>query len=1062
MKPKPTKAQITNLWSLWRTHLNFYKGYLPGQATYEDMVYDLISHNIAYVYEQQFDVDVTFIFKNGLPSPVGVEVAGEHHDVSGHSAHNRGRTHNTSNIDRILKEKSLRSKREGKLLKLPDIYVNEIGRRWINYLESDHQQRTKLDAIKDDYLFPANYTYTIYSTEPSINFRQPDGIAVKVNNSLFLKSRVPFELTDEAVLETYCRNKINRFTLPSPNEEEINRLGKLWQTYMISTLTRKEAFKAALDYEFQFNVETKFLYPNDRPYWAGGPTAVEINGKIFEADFISEFNDAILDETDPNWFSIYYPNKEPIGDLRQPTKEIVYEYGMLYIELLDEDRNRKRRQALRNKMRYLRLRYHIQEMEVKPYHHTTHVDGIIIEETMFLSKNASDFYIKNYCDSQHLVNEVIRSDGSMYGTGYPCERLTGNMVFVRKKPNFSLYPEFEFDGRELKKYLGSATDVVIPEGVMIIGEEAFTDNETVTRIQIPKTVYEINASAFRGCNSLKEIVVDPENKVYDSRDNCNGIVLTKKSSLIVGCANTVIPETVVSIENHAYHCLKSVTEIRIPASVSYVTARAFDGCYNLKRISVDEKNPVYDSRDNCNAIIRTDSDVLEVGCAGTVIPDTVTAFGSYVFPQGTRMSSITIPKNVTKLHSSKIFDIVFGEYTFDGIDCLKEIIVDKDNPVYDSREGCNAIIETASNKLIKGCVNTVIPKTVTAIGNSAFKNCTDLVTIRILSGIKEIGKFAFQGCSALESVEIAHGVKRIEDDAFAQCGALKSISFPNSVTDMGGDILYDCKQLVSAVLPQKITELQMSFFYNCEQLKSIVIPDEVRDIGETAFAGCKNLTTVTFPKSLNHIGAHAFWNCESLTEVHLPDTVTWIEYGAFEGCSEVKEVTLPEQLTSVSSRAFGDCQKLESIHVPANLEYADGLFSHCDSLSKITVDPNNKMYDSRDDCNALIEKFRNRLVLGCKTTVIPSSVREIGVAAFEGIDSLTSIEIPEGVVSISSLAFRYCRNLESAILPKSLERIDEYSFAGCPKLKHVEIRNPKMNINPEAFRGSPFQPEYKE
>lgn len=1062
MKPKPTEAQITNLWSLWRTHLNFYKGYLPGQATYEDMVYDLISHNIAYVYEQQFDVDVTFIFKNGLPSPVGVEVAGEYHDVSGHSAHNRGRTHNTSNIDRILKEKSLRSKREGKLLKLPDIYVNEIGRRWINYLESDHQQRTKLDAIKDDYLFPANYTYTIYSTEPSINFRQPDGIAVKVNNSLFLKSRVPFELTDEAVLETYCRNKINRFTLPSPNEEEINRLGKLWQTYMISTLTRKEAFKAALDYEFQFNVETKFLYPKDRPHWEGGPTAVEINGMVFEADLVSEFNDAILDETDPNWFSIFYPNKEPLRDPREPSKEIIYEYGMLYIDFLDEDRSRKRRQVLRNKMRYLRRRYNIREEEVKPFHHTTHVDGIIIGDIMFLSKNASDHYIKNYCDSQHIVNEVIRSDGSMYGTGYPCERLTGNMIFVRKKPDFSSYPEFEFEGRKLKKYLGSATDVVIPEGVMIIGEEAFTENETVIRIQIPKTVYEINASAFRGCNSLKEIVVDPDNNVYDSRDNCNGIVLTEKNRLLVGCTNTVIPETVESIGDNAYQYLNRVTEIRIPASIRYVTAKAFDGCCNLKRISVDEKNPVYDSRDNCNAIIRTKPNELIVGCAATAIPDTVTALGSYVFPQGTRLSSITIPKNITKLHSSKIFDIVFGEYTFDGIDCLEEIIVDKENPVYDSREGCSAIIETASNKLIKGCMNTVIPKTVTAIGNEAFRNCRGLETVRIHSGIKEIGTCAFRNCDDLSTVEFEDGITSIGMDVFAFCEKLKSVIFPDSVTDLEGGVLYDCKSLVSAVLPSKITELKMSFFYNCEQLKSIVIPDEVRDIGETAFAGCKNLTTVTFSKSLNHIGAHAFWNCESLTEMHLPDNVTWIEYGAFEGCSELKEVTLPGQLTTVSSRAFDYCQKLESIHIPANLEYVGSLFSHCDSLSKITVDPNNKMYDSRDDCNALIETRRNNLVLGCKTTVIPSSVREIGVAAFEGIDSLTSIEIPEGVVSISSLAFRYCRNLESVILPESLERIDEYSFAGCPKLKHVEIRNPKMYINPEAFRGSPFQPEYKE
>ena len=310
------------------------------------------------------------------------------------------------------------------------------------------------------------------------------------------------------------------------------------------------------------------------------------------------------------------------------------------------------------------------------------------------------------------------------------------------------------------------------------------------------------------------------------------------------------------------------------------------------------------------------------------------------------LTSINVPASVTCIPMN-----VFLNCTG-----LTRIDVDENNTVYDSRNNCNAIIETATNTLISGCKNTVIPDSVTIIGDDAFWGCTGLTNINIPNSVKAIYDFAFAECIGLTSVRIPNSVSCISLGAFA-CTGLKNITIPDSMT-----YIYD------------------SVFAFCTGLTSITIPDSVTSIGWRTFEGCTNLTSITIPNSVTSLEDVAFVDCTGLTSITIPDSVTSIGINAFMGCT---------------------------------------------GLTSIVVDENNTVYDSRDNCNAIIETATNKLISGCKNTVIPDSLTSIGSSAFSGCTGLTSITVPDSVTSIGRYAFDGCTGLTDVYYTGSEEQWNE-------------------------------------
>ena len=147
----------------------------------------------------------------------------------------------------------------------------------------------------------------------------------------------------------------------------------------------------------------------------------------------------------------------------------------------------------------------------------------------------------------------------------------------------------------------------------------------------------------------------------------------------------------------------------------------------------------------------------------------VTGISSSAFANCNELTSVSIPNSV----------IIIEGYPFAACSCLTSIVVDNGNPKYDSRDNCNAIIETASNTLIAGCMGSVIPNSVTTIGNMAFLSCSGLTSVSIPNSVTTIGEMAFASCGNLTSVNIGNSVSGIGDWAFVSCSSLTSIIVDN-------------------------------------------------------------------------------------------------------------------------------------------------------------------------------------------------------------------------------------------------------------------------------------------
>ncbi len=194
------------------------------------------------------------------------------------------------------------------------------------------------------------------------------------------------------------------------------------------------------------------------------------------------------------------------------------------------------------------------------------------------------------------------------------------------------------------------------------------------------------------------------------------------------------------------------------------------------------------------------------------VPADATSIGSNAFWDCSGLTSITIPNSVTSI----------DRIAFRNCYSLSTIVVESGNSIYDSRDNCNAIIETSSNTLITGCKSTIIPENITSIGERAFSDCSDLTSITIPNSVTSIGERAFYDCSGLISITISENVTTIGKYAFVRCG-LTSVTIPNSVTSIGGGAFADCSGLTSITMSNRIIKIERYAFQKCFQLNAIKI-----------------------------------------------------------------------------------------------------------------------------------------------------------------------------------------------------------------------------------------------
>ena len=493
--------------------------------------------------------------------------------------------------------------------------------------------------------------------------------------------------------------------------------------------------------------------------------------------------------------------------------------------------------------------------------------------------------------------------------------------------------------------------VDIPDGIKHI-EDAFDCCTSLASVTIPKSVSKISNNVFRGCNALSSISVDDRNVVYDSREACNGVIETSTNTLIIGCKSTnipydvevigvnafykcskmssiVIPPSVIRIEENAFYKCSSLKSINIPQNVAYIAENAFDGCISLISISVNRDNVIYDSREDCNGIIDTKTDMLILACKNTIIPDGVKRIGNYAY-QTSELFSIELPGSVTYI-SKEAFYHCHRRY-------ISSISVSKNNTIYDSRNDCNAIIETASNTLILGCSRTTIPNNVTTIGYAAFyygyfyseeslprityhnrSNCIFYRLKDLPDSVINIGDYAFAHCDSNYHFDfyMPKNLKRIGECAFLGCHFITSFELPCSLLYIGDYAFSDCTSLESIFIPSKVEYIGEQICEGCRNIVSIIVDEQnatydsrnnSNSIIETArnilILGCQNSI---IPQGITIIGKGAFYGCSYLTSIIIPSTVISIEEDAFGWCDSLKMISYNGTKQQWEQLELGDC-----------------------------------------------------------------------------------------------------------------------------------------------------------
>ena len=610
-------------------------------------------------------------------------------------------------------------------------------------------------------------------------------------------------------------------------------------------------------------------------------------------------------------------------------------------------------------------------------------------------------------------------------------------------------------------------------GLTETGWFVFQNCVNLVSVSLPANITEVGIDAFSGCTSLASIVIPDKVTLIHWRafQNCTGLttltlgesVETIGSNAFSGCtslSDVTFPESLVTIENNAFEKCYELTTLTIPSNVTTIGGGAFASCTNLASITIGEGAQHYGSAvfGGCNKLnavhissiddwfkktfengesplrvahhlYLNDEEVKEL-----VVPDWVTSIQSGAFRGCSSLESVNIPQSVTSI----------GEFAFEGCENIASIVVDAENTVYDSRENCNAIIETATATLIAGCKNSTIPEGISYIGDYAFSGCKGLETLEIPSSVVRVGLGAFSGTAFYDNlpdgviyfgsclygykgdmpsgtnIVVKEGTTCIVSGAFAWKDNLTSIVFPNSLKIIEERAFQGCNFLVGLNIPDGVTTIGNKAFYSTGSLSSVVIPASVTSLGEYVFE-YSGITSAVLPECLTTIPSGLFNLCSNLTEVTIPTSVTTIGPYAFRGCSNLETIDIPNNVTTIDTYAFYNCSKLETIDIPNSVTYVGGYAFH-----------QTPFYNNLDDGVVYIGRC---------------------LYIYKGsMPSHTNIIIKEGTVGISYNAVSWKSNLESLTIPSSVRIIGSWAFNGCDNLLSItSYVNEPSEITDDVF-----------
>ncbi len=335
--------------------------------------------------------------------------------------------------------------------------------------------------------------------------------------------------------------------------------------------------------------------------------------------------------------------------------------------------------------------------------------------------------------------------------------------------------------------------------------------------------------------------------------------------------------------------------------------------------------------------------------------------------------------------------------------------------------------------------------------------------------VTTIGRSAFLGCSYLRSVTMPSSVSTIEDNAFMNCGSLAYISMPETIVSVGwnafintqwfnsqptgmvyvGRVAYKYKGTAPTGTRIDLREgtvmVSPYAFYSCGGVSQVVLPNTLETIGQEAFHNCKALASINFPQSLSTIGEKSFAYCSKLSTVELPKTVLTIGNRAFEYCTGITKVVLDCTDAQIGNCLFQGCDKLSSVVWNIQSYFissiSDSPFQDCPRVSSFVFGENVTMIP-----NYICYNMRN-----ITSIVIPNTVISIGKESFNKCKGLTNVELGNSLQSIGELAFSDCQNMESITFGSSLSSIGSFAFMQCSKLGKITLPKSLQSVGYSAF-----------
>lgn len=566
--------------------------------------------------------------------------------------------------------------------------------------------------------------------------------------------------------------------------------------------------------------------------------------------------------------------------------------------------------------------------------------------------------------------------------------------------DYQLRYSFDSDGQvtglTVRKYLGSAAVVTLPEGTTEIGSEVFENHTEITEVVLPETLVTIGSSAFDGCTGLMRIVLPEALKTISFHAFMNCAALTE----------IVLPDGLTSLGSHAFYGCKKLTEMRVPDGILTLEVATFEYCANLTKVVLPsklEKIANY-AFDNCKALKEIQ------------IPETVTEIGSGAFQYCAGLTELTLPEGLQTI----------GESAF---------------------VGCSGLTRLA------------IPDGVQSVGINAFHSinaqlCCSMGS-RAAEALSRVGYDFYTETWKLrytfDSDKQVNGLR-----AERYLGSDAAVTLPEGTTLIGGSAFKDCAFITSVTLPEKLLSIGNYAFSGCMGLTEIVIPDSVTTIGSYAFSGCTGLTRVVLPAGLTAIPDWCFNNCEKLPGIAIPETVTSIGSCAFRYCSALTAITLPQGLQTLGGNAFLYCENLPYVDVPDTLESADYIIASDTTQLRCSIGSsaayalskkNNSFYNNGYRlCYTYADRDGSVTGLALSKyegtdaeTRVPDGVTELWGFCFYENSVVTSVVLPESVVKIGGASFCDCKNLSSVTLPQGIVEIGNSAFAECPKLKVIDI-----------------------